>query len=430
MFEFLFGKKRRKCNPKRYNVKGSPCNKLKRGDCRSKTGCTYVKRRGCRRSKNHAKMMALLNASPSVNAQIDAVAQKAVEEAKDKGLDTQEQILMGAAAAADAAIANATSVLPKQRWKDAGKFALNMAKQEAVRLAMEKGMEERQAREILDMVGQKLKTVDFQKSINTAKDLIKQNKYPVGGYYRSTGFGSECTQIVPRDASTCMNYRNANGLYPCTWAKPNTCKARAGGAVPYEVAAKTGMYQSYVIATTPGFQSVKPVSVPAPVAPVSVKNNLEDIDEAEDVPVINTDGSVKMDNRGNVVYECASRGEGECGSNPNCRWFPKGNRCVRQIGHLSGVQYSGPLGTSGFGRRTRKAKSTRKVKSRKVRKGKSSRKVKPPKALLRKCKKYHIKTTKKVGGRRVYRPTTVLKKLLRKKMKKMKKNHKVRRSRR
>jgi len=61
MFEFLFGAKKRKrrcdrrrkkCKPKkRYNVSGSPCNRVKRRPCRETNYCNYVKLRGCRRSK-------------------------------------------------------------------------------------------------------------------------------------------------------------------------------------------------------------------------------------------------------------------------------------------------------------------------------------------------------------------------------------------
>ena len=65
----------------------------------------------------------------------------------------------------------------------------------------------------------------------------------------------------------------------------------------------------------------------------------------------------------------------------------------------------------------------------KRRKVKSSRRKsvrKPPAALLKRCRKYHIKTTKKVGKHRVYKSITVLKKLI--KMKKMKKKvHRYRR---
>ena len=51
---------------------------------------------------------------------------------------------------------------------------------------------------------------------------------------------------------------------------------------------------------------------------------------------------------------------------------------------------------------------------------------KPPAALLKKCRKHHIKTTMKRGGRRVYRKVSILKKLLAKKMRKIKKMRKHR----
>ena len=55
-------------------------------------------------------------------------------------------------------------------------------------------------------------------------------------------------------------------------------------------------------------------------------------------------------------------------------------------------------------------------------KKRSSKKTKaPPKALLRLCKKYRVKTTVKRGRRRVYKTVKVLKKLLSKKIKKLKK---------
>ncbi len=62
-----------------------------------------------------------------------------------------------------------------------------------------------------------------------------------------------------------------------------------------------------------------------------------------------------------------------------------------------------------FGKRRRKIKRTVKT---------------PPKALLRRCKKYRIKTTVKRGIRRVYKTVKVLKKLLSKKLKKIKKMRK------
>ena len=55
---------------------------------------------------------------------------------------------------------------------------------------------------------------------------------------------------------------------------------------------------------------------------------------------------------------------------------------------------------------------------------------KPPAQLLRMCRKYHIKTTKKVGRKRVYKSITVLKKQLRKARKVHKKRKGTRKSRR
>jgi len=55
---------------------------------------------------------------------------------------------------------------------------------------------------------------------------------------------------------------------------------------------------------------------------------------------------------------------------------------------------------------------------------------KPPASLLKLCKKHHIKTTKKVGNRRVYKKIGVLKKQLRRKMSKRRKMRKVHRRRR
>jgi hypothetical protein len=49
------------------------------------------------------------------------------------------------------------------------------------------------------------------------------------------------------------------------------------------------------------------------------------------------------------------------------------------------------------------------------------RSKKPPAALLKKCRKYKIKTTVKRGSKRVYKKVSVLKKLLAKKLRKLKK---------
>ena len=57
---------------------------------------------------------------------------------------------------------------------------------------------------------------------------------------------------------------------------------------------------------------------------------------------------------------------------------------------------------------------------------------KPPASLLKKCRKHRIKTTMKKGSRRVYRKVSILKKLLKKKMRKVRKttSRKTRKTRR
>jgi len=59
-------------------------------------------------------------------------------------------------------------------------------------------------------------------------------------------------------------------------------------------------------------------------------------------------------------------------------------------------------------------------KRRMVRRKSSKKNKKPSKAILRMCKKYRIKATKKMGKKRVYKSLTILKRLIAKKKKMMK----------
>jgi len=90
---------------------------------------------------------------------------------------------------------------------------------------------------------------------------------------------------------------------------------------------------------------------------------------------------------------CAKLDQAACGGNPNCHYTKRG--CVSKRGTRSrGVVHEGPMGPpSAFGGR-------------------------PSSALLKKCKKYGIKTTVKRGKHRYYKKTSVLKRMLAKKMKK------------
>ena len=63
----------------------------------------------------------------------------------------------------------------------------------------------------------------------------------------------------------------------------------------------------------------------------------------------------------------------------------------------------------------------------KKRKSRSKKVRKPPAKLIKMCKRFKIKCTKKVGKRRVYKSTAVLKKQLKRKMKSRKVHRKVHR---
>jgi hypothetical protein len=107
--------------------------------------------------------------------------------------------------------------------------------------------------------------------------------------------------------------------------------------------------------------------------------------------------------------------------------FGKRRRRTRRFGNLFNEIGKAAMGKGivSFGRRRYRRKGARK----------SSRKVKKvPKALIRQCRKHGIKCTRKVGGRRVYKKLSVLKKQLRRKKalhkRKHRKSRKVRRTRR
>jgi hypothetical protein len=58
----------------------------------------------------------------------------------------------------------------------------------------------------------------------------------------------------------------------------------------------------------------------------------------------------------------------------------------------------------------------------------TKRNIKPPARLLKMCRKYRVKVTRKIGRRKVYKTISVLKKQLRKKMKLRKTKKSVRKN--
>jgi hypothetical protein len=452
MFEFLFGKKRktkrkvtrrrvsRRRTVKRYNVAGSPCNQLKRSVCKSKNECSYVMRRGCRRKgMRKTKESGFFSSSEPEGVITD--------EMKADAHIAATQVANDAALASANSGADSNQIISSAR--DAGAETVK------------KYLEERRvpSGDISSFVEEW--TNDFNATASAFGRALRRQR--IAGFGQ-TRFG-DCSDH--KDVSACMNH-TASGKYPCSWLNKslNRCQKRKNGPVSRAKASSEGMYAHYIT----GGGGDRGESGGA-IAAATVMSSLDDIDESEErsEPVSGSSA------RG--IYTCVGRDQKTCGGNPNCQWQSKANsgagRCIRQVDHFKGVQYEGPIGEGAeFGRRYRfgntcgvmkqpmmgvpsfgrrrmysfgntcgvmkqpmmgvpsfgkKKRSSRQVTHHRkgTRKGKSARK--PPASLLRRCKKYRIKTTKKSGKRRVYRKVSVLKKLLNKKLKKLKKSKKMKR---
>ena len=321
----FFGRIRRaKKLIKRYNVSGSPCNRIKKKTCKAKHGCNYVKRRGCRRAKGFAKNI-IAGAVPIVNKQVAEAGMAAAAAAVETGAPVAEQAIAAAAAAGDAAAANveAAGGTPKQAH-EAAVAAAAPAAQQVIEAA---GIPPNQAEAIINNAVETIIAVSSGTESMAgqvaamARARAERLGRTVGFGRRRSRFGSPCSTLLPKDTNTCMNY-NIDGMYPCAWSggANSRCQARANGPVPYNTASTVGKYISYVMAVTPGLVSMAP---PPPVIPIS-----------------------SMNLRGK--YVCTGKNMSECGSNPNCKWQAgaKPPRCVRRAGHNKGQQYEGPMGPS------------------------------------------------------------------------------------
>jgi len=104
---------------------------------------------------------------------------------------------------------------------------------------------------------------------------------------------------------------------------------------------------------------------------------------------------------------CKGLNERICKGNPNCTYTING--CVRRRGTVKGgLVFKGPSVQFGKKRRSKGRKSKGVTK-------------KLPTKIRNLCKRLKIKTTKRVGRRRVYKPIKTLMKQIRMRMKKMKK---------
>jgi len=355
--EFLFGVKPKRRKPvRRYNVKGSPCNKLKRSTCKTTKGCNYVKRRGCRRARGYANMVAE-GLVPMVNAQVMDAAKAGVKAAEKTSAPPEAILAAGVAAAADAASTNVLAVGGTP--EEAHEAAVQAAEDIAPKIAEQINVEPKQAEEIIKTISKapftdgvnglgdlaaEIAAGKALKPINCGEGMVFRNgkcrsikrqtsgprpeseldcKYRGFKHYDSLkrecySFGSGCSTLLPKDINTCLNY-NVDGMYPCNWSggKNNRCQARVGGSVPYSIASTSGMYMKYVIALTPDLETIKP---PPPVIPVS--------------PIAES-----------LSEKCKMMNEADCRNQLNCSWVGGNvNRCQARKGTIGeNLRWSGPI---------------------------------------------------------------------------------------
>ena len=539
MFEFLFGaRKRKKSRARRYNVPNSPCNRLKRKDCRAKSPkCSYVKRRGCRRGKGYGWMVIIQ--LPQVQAQISQQAQAAQAAAVAAGAPPEAQVVAAAAAAADTATENiiaangteadaraaainaarkaaiaASQSLPsiertryvrnavkaiqggqskaapavpteaqviaaavkaatrvtrnaaadpnRPTYANIKAAAINAARSAAVETARPIPMNERRR-----SLRNAMKTV--QEALDRGESRGAPSAPPLDGqedtgeeivyrprpqqFGRRFRFGSVCTELRPQDGPTCMRY-NVNGMYPCNWSggQNSRCQKRSGGPVSYAKAraGTHGHYMDYAQATVPALATMVPPPQPPPVTqglfpfagffPFDEEratpsapplDNEEDTGEeivyrprgrpVPSAPPLDSPQSSSwrsspmsspyFSGGGNSATDtgCKSiKDQRVCNGNANCSWLGgKVNACQRKRGTVKdSLVFYGP--NVQFGKKRR-------------RKGCKGRTKKLPAKIRKLCKRLKIKTTKRVGGRRVCKSIKTLMKQIKKRMKKSKK---------
>jgi hypothetical protein len=392
---------KKKCSTKRrrrFNVKGSPCNKLKKSRCTRKKGCTYVRCQGCRRARGFATAVVLKNSSKLVKA-----AETAAQKAKRSGENIEDQAIAGAQAASKVAVEIASE-------EHATVKEIHQTAVAAARVGAEKVVKSTQTDNPEQIISHAVAVVakappppppmppkpkSHVLSILRGKLRAKHQGLPQLGDLASeavkkakerqarqalkskVSFGNTCKTLLPKDPKTCVNYTE-NGLYPCNWSggKNARCQKRSNPkSTPV-----SGIYSEYVV-QIPGFETMKPVKTAEPVAP---KAAMED----ETLSAL-----------------CKRLGWNKCTIDPNCHRQngPKtGKRCVAKPGTKGTKRiFHGPVNKNNnqsvpgtkekmdFGRR-----KTKKV----------------PDSIKATCKKLKIRLTRTVGGKRVPKALSLLKK--------------------
>jgi endonuclease V-like protein UPF0215 family len=227
----FFGKKKRKgCDrrkkscyrgkPRRFKNAKSPCGGLKRKTCRSTTGCSYVKKRGCRNRKDAAILVAgavagvpeAVAAVPAVAEAVANTAERAEQLALTAGASPEEAAKVGVAAGGAQAVEEAAAAgVPEE--------SLALVQQ----TAEERAAANRRAYDALP--ADSMERLDF-------------------GRRRRARFGNVCKPF--KDTTSCVTYRDLDGKFPCNWSggSNNWCANRPK-AVAYDEVIK-GKYADII----------------------------------------------------------------------------------------------------------------------------------------------------------------------------------------
>jgi len=225
-------------------------------------------------------------------------------------------------------------------------------------------------------------------------------------FRRRFHFGSVCTDLRPQDGPTCLSYNNG-GMYPCNWSggSNSRCQTRSGGPITYSKA-KAGKYGYYID------NSQIPLPSAAAESEASIRETFPFLfNEYTPLPSQNIPSPPPMGSSYSTGSACKGLNERICKGNPNCTYTKLG--CVRRKGTVTGgLVFEGPSLQFGKKRLRKKSGKKRSVK-------KAAKKL--PAKIRKLCKRLKIKTTKRVGSRRVYKSIKILMKQIRMRMKKMKK---------
>ena len=364
----LFGLKRKKTRrPRRYNVPGSPCNKLRKNVCHSNPNCSYTKR-GCRRRKGTSG--GSLYEGPSLpSGDYTAPSDIGVARSWNPSWGPSPQSGPEFTASGDDDLG---------AYGDEAGISFFGRRRKARQMGF----------------GGMMSPDAFGTYFGYRRKATKR---------RSTKRKSSTKRRTTKRKSSTKRRTTKRTYKPRRYTR-RAYKPRRRSSGRTSIAA----IQSRMDALNKKY-GVLPDGTPDPTVPdYKMNDDDEDLGAYAEAAGITFFGRKRKARRYNVPGSaCNGLKMRTCRSNPNCSYARK-RGCRRRGGTATkGVVYEGP--SLQYGRKRhcvrRKTKKCRKL----------------PKAFVKKCRKYGIKTTKKVGNRRVPKKMSVLHKQLKKAMRRSRK---------